>query len=326
VANFDIDLSFVADDDLRKLAEDYHRQAVASYKAQAYLGTLVACGGVLEGLLAWALLSKGEEAAQRYPEKPIEQWDLSKLIGVAKDVDLIGETAKTAAWAVKEFRNLIHPYNLIRGHKSARPDEALALNALSAVMEITRSLGGRLRVASAEERQRATPAPVESEVTRDSTLAKKSLNFAWLEEGRIAGCRGPRSDTDLSMLRSLGIRALVRLAPSDETDVMPDKVRDAGLDDCHEPIADFEPPTQNQIHRVVAFMDTALSRGSPVAVSCGAGYGRTGTLLACYLVGHGASADEAMETVHARAGRGPETDEQVAAIRQFQARLKRQPS
>jgi atypical dual specificity phosphatase len=314
MVDLDIDLGFVTDDRLRRLAEDYHGQAIAAHKAGAHLGTLVACGGVLEGVLAWALLQRAEQAANSKGAQkdkqgqvlPIEEWNLSNLIEVASSLELIGKTAKDAAWALKEFRNFIHPYRLIRERRSARADDALALNALTAVKEICRSLGGRVAVG-------------------ESVADQRAMNFAWLEEGTIAGCRGPRSSSDLSTLRSLGIRVVVRLAETHEVDVTPEQVRGEGFDDCHEPIGDFKPPTQDQIDRVVAFMDTALRRGNAVAVSCGAGYGRTGTLLACYLVGRGASADEAIRTVRATAGRGPETAEQVAAIRQFQARLKQQP-
>jgi hypothetical protein len=37
---------------------------------------------------------------------------------------LLGNTAHRAAWAVRDFRNLIHPYNAIG--RSTRPDVALA--------------------------------------------------------------------------------------------------------------------------------------------------------------------------------------------------------
>lgn len=155
----DIDLSFVSDTSLRTLTADYYRQAMTCYQAGAYLGTLVACGGALEGLLAWALIPKREEAAQRYQElfprkrkeKEIERWDLSELIPVATGVEILGETATDASWAVKEFRNFIHPYNLLRSGKSARADEALALNSLTAVREITRSLRNRLGTSSLGE-------------------------------------------------------------------------------------------------------------------------------------------------------------------------------
>jgi atypical dual specificity phosphatase len=237
---------------------------------------------------------------------PIEEWNLSNLIEVASNLGLIGKTAKDAAWALKGFRNFIHPYRLLREKTSARADHALASSALAAAEEICRSLGGRVGV-------------------EESAPDQGAMNFAWLEEGTIAGCRGPRSKIDLSMLQSLGIRALVRLADVDEAGVTPEQVRNAGLEDCHEPVADFEAPTQDQIDRVLVFAERALSRDQPVAMSCGAGYGRTGTLLACYLVKRGASADEAIETVRTTAGRGPERNVQVAAIRQFGTRQRERP-
>jgi len=142
----DVDVSFVTDDRLRALLEDYWRQAIAGYEAKAYLGTLATCGGIVEGLLAWALVTTGTEATARYPDKPVPEWDITRSIKVASDIGLVGKTANDASWAVKEFRNFIHPYNLLRSQKSARADEALAGSALSAVREICRSLRGRLQI------------------------------------------------------------------------------------------------------------------------------------------------------------------------------------
>ena len=144
---FSVDFSFVEERPLRALLEDYHRQAVTAYQAQAYLGTLVACGGILEGLLTWALISKGIHNFETDKGlEPVERADLSKLIDKAtqKNIGLLGDTANSAAWAVKDFRNFIHPYNLLRQRKSARADQSLALSALTAVNEIARSLKDRL--------------------------------------------------------------------------------------------------------------------------------------------------------------------------------------
>jgi hypothetical protein len=148
--NQQVDLAFVSDEQIRRILENYHSQAVKAYEVGSYLGALVTCGSLVEGLLTFALLQR-KDAAQNSSKAqkdkkgtvlPLEKWNLTNLIDVAVDLNLVGKTAKQASWAVKEFRNFIHPYNLVA--QSARPDQALAMSALAAVEEITRSLNGRI--------------------------------------------------------------------------------------------------------------------------------------------------------------------------------------
>lgn len=121
-----------------------------------------------------------------------------------------------------------------------------------------------------------------------------AMNFGWLE-GRIAGCRGPRSNSDLAFLASIGIQALVRLAHEEETGIFAANVESNGIEDCYEPVTDWTAPSQHQIDRIIGFVRNAIEKGWPVAVSCGAGCGRTGTILACYLVSAGLSAENAIK-------------------------------
>ncbi len=145
-----LDFTFVQDQRLREVLEDYYSQGVKAYEVGSYLGTLVACGSVVEGLLTWALLqhknaalnsSKADKNKQGQV-RPLEEWNLTYLINVSAELKLIGKTANQASWAVKDFRNFIHPYNLLK--QSARPDRSLAMSALGSVGEINRSLKGRL--------------------------------------------------------------------------------------------------------------------------------------------------------------------------------------
>ena len=122
-----------------------------------------------------------------------------------------------------------------------------------------------------------------------------ALNFSWLEEGLVAGCRGPRTDEDLALLRSLEVEALVRLAAEAETGLTSADVERSAIRDCYEPVPDRTAPSQTQIDRVVSFINGAVANREAVAVSCDAGYGRTGTILGCYLVSQGLSAEAAIE-------------------------------
>jgi atypical dual specificity phosphatase len=122
-----------------------------------------------------------------------------------------------------------------------------------------------------------------------------ALNFSWIEDGLVAGCRGPRTDEDLVVLRSLGVHALVRLAGEAETGLTKGDVEQNTLQDCYEFVPDMTAPSQKQIDRVIRFINRALTNKETVAVSCGAGCGRTGTILACYLVSRRLSAEAAIE-------------------------------
>ena len=68
------------------------------------------------------------------------------------------------------------------------------------------------------------------------------------------------------------------------------------------------------------FVDEALSLGESVVVHCAAGYGRTGTMLACYLVHKGYGPTEAINEVRRKRPGSIETKEQENAIYEYSAR------
>jgi atypical dual specificity phosphatase len=60
-----------------------------------------------------------------------------------------------------------------------------------------------------------------------------------------------------------------------------------------------------------------LAEGKRVLVHCNAGIGRTGTLLACFLVHQGAKPDEAVRRVRSERPISLETQEQVDVVHQY---------
>jgi atypical dual specificity phosphatase len=153
----------------------------------------------------------------------------------------------------------------------------------------------------------------------DKSEFAKMMNFSWIEDG-VAGCRGP-SPYELHDLHALGVDALVRV--NDKSMVTAAQVEAAGMADHFESVEDWTAPTQEQIDRVIRFMKSQLLAGRSVAVSCGAGRGRTGTILACFLADRGRSPKEAIEhLISVRPGsseiRGVEG--QLAAIELFARR------
>ncbi len=145
--------------------------------------------------------------------------------------------------------------------------------------------------------------------------------FSWVEKPLLAALARPSSLEDLVWLRAQGIEVLVSLT---EDRPRRDWTEEAGLLVFHEPLEDMEAPSQEQLERTVSAVLKATAHNMPVAVHCGAGLGRTGVILAAYLVAKGASAQSAVARVRRLRPGSIETDEQAEAVELFARRKKRE--
>jgi atypical dual specificity phosphatase len=138
----------------------------------------------------------------------------------------------------------------------------------------------------------------------------------WLLPEVLLACAYPRTDAALEALQASGIGLLINLHERPHSS---DRLAAFGLTSLHLPSPDFSTPTAAQIDEAIGAIDAARARNERVAVHCGAGLGRTGTVLACYLVTQGETAHTAIQRVRELRPGSIETGEQAEAIRQFEA-------
>jgi atypical dual specificity phosphatase len=141
------------------------------------------------------------------------------------------------------------------------------------------------------------------------------VNFGWIRSGRVAGMGMPYADA-WEALRAEGVGAVLTLterAPAGDPAT-------AGLQRLHVPLVDFGTPSQHDLERCVAWIDAQLDAGRAVVVHCFAGLGRTGTVLAAWLVRGGMKADAAIAEVRRLRPGSIETGGQIEAVRRFGAK------
>lgn len=131
----------------------------------------------------------------------------------------------------------------------------------------------------------------------------------------MAGSARPENEAQLRWLRNTGIKALVCL--NKERPLDDKQVRELGFEYLFLPVRDFIAPTQDNMTEFVRFAREMIGHNMPLAVCCGAGIGRTGTMLAAYLVSTCFSPEEALKEIEVTRGVGVESDGQRKAIFEY---------
>lgn len=142
--------------------------------------------------------------------------------------------------------------------------------------------------------------------------------FLWLKKGKLAGTPRPGIvldlDYDLEALRRVGVTLLVSLTT---TPVDPGVLNGYGIKGFWSAIPDMRAPSFEQATMLCQRIAQWIADGEVVAVHCRAGLGRTGTVLASYLIWEGREALDALETVCRIEPRWVQSEQQVAFLEEF---------
>lgn len=137
-----------------------------------------------------------------------------------------------------------------------------------------------------------------------------------IEPGRLIAGRHPcawgaeGALVEMRVLADAGVTLFVDLTQDGELEpyaslvVLPSRY-------VNRPIRDFSIPTREDLTAILDEIDAEIDAGGVVYVHCWAGCGRTGVVVACWLVRHGADPDRALRRVADARGLGcPQTLEQ----------------
>ena len=144
----------------------------------------------------------------------------------------------------------------------------------------------------------------------------------WIVDGRICAMGLP-AESDLALLREAGFTLVIGVASEEYADPVREWCLAEGLRYVRYRVADMTAPELTDVRDFVAEVTYELAHGGRVAVHCLGGIGRTGTMIACYLVSTGMTADQAVAEVRRRRPGSVQTRSQELCIARYAAELGR---
>jgi len=120
-------------------------------------------------------------------------------------------------------------------------------------------------------------------------------------------------------MERLGYDAILTLT---EDALEPEPLAEFGFRYLHLPIVNMAAPSIEEGERAVAFLRERVDAGGQVYVHCYAGYGRTGAILAAYLVATGTGPFAAIERVRTVRPGAIESAEQERFVLDFARHLR----
>ncbi|MDA4126785.1 MAG: dual specificity protein phosphatase family protein [Thaumarchaeota archaeon] len=153
-----------------------------------------------------------------------------------------------------------------------------------------------------------------------ANVTARPTGFVWIEKGKLAGSGYPASRKQLEWIAAQGIDVVLTLTEKPLPTELTDGV---SMEFVHLSMRDHGAPDPIVLDRGTTLIQTRIDEGKKVLVHCLAGEGRTGCVLAAYLIlTRKIDGDEAISFLRAIKPSFVES-RQEAAVRSFAEEVKR---
>ena len=151
------------------------------------------------------------------------------------------------------------------------------------------------------------------------TVTGKPDKFSWVIENKLAGSGIPTSIDEVQWIIEQGVKSIVTIR---EEPLADNWIKDVNY--LHVMSNDMGVPEFNDLTHTIDFIHQRITNNEPVLVHCLAGMGRTGVVLACYLVKYqNMSADEATQKIREERPGSIQSYPQEEIIFRFEKSLQR---
>lgn len=142
----------------------------------------------------------------------------------------------------------------------------------------------------------------------------------WVVPGVLAGMSRPGlaapMERQLDYLKRHGVHILFNL--EERLHYERQRVIGAGIGFMHVPVRDMHPPSLTQSLALCRSASRVIEQGGAVVFHCRGGLGRTGAALACLLIWHGDTAEQALKRVRKVEPLAVQTEAQVRFLQSFE--------
>jgi len=149
-------------------------------------------------------------------------------------------------------------------------------------------------------------------------ITRKPTNFSWLIDNKLAGSGMPTTKEEIEWIFQQGVKDIVTMT---ENSLPKSWINEENY--LHVPTEDLSAPDMEKIVSTVDYINQKINENSPVMVHCAAGIGRTGTILACYLIKYEKfSAKKAIDKVRKERPGSIQSESQELAVTFFEKHIK----